>query len=361
MENPCNETDPITLEDLSGRPALEVFRLQTESGAIQCFDLEALVEWVKINPVNPLTNLAFTAEQLIRMVDQMNALHRQRRMRRKRAAGAPDTIQVFIEGFNGEKTTLVLFPEDTVEDIRDMIEDRLVIPIMHYRLVSSRGELRSGETVQSIGLQDLNQVHVMGMMGSVNRFSKMLTRVSSEDIYTIVSLLGDRLDLTSRAYRKLLQKKLREARQILLRKSANAQRPIMLRLLGIMFAMNEQQRNDPLVSYWTGALLLNDFTPEQRSQAFNVDVDNLLREQIEAAKLVTSAKDRMYYWTSLIAWDQDEYSESNEENDNNSEPMVLGVHMTCMGPGCTNVAKYWLAKTGEHVYCSAKCAKTYSI
>jgi ubiquitin len=70
-------------------------------------------------------------------------------------------MQVFIKTLTGKNITLEVNPEDTIERLKQKIQEREGIPPAEQRLIFSGKQLDDNKTIQNYNIQKDNTIHLV--------------------------------------------------------------------------------------------------------------------------------------------------------------------------------------------------------
>jgi ubiquitin len=70
-------------------------------------------------------------------------------------------MQVFVKTLTGKNITLEINPEDTIEQVKQKIQEREGIPPAEQRLIFSGKQLEDNKTVQDYNIQKDCTIHLV--------------------------------------------------------------------------------------------------------------------------------------------------------------------------------------------------------
>jgi ubiquitin len=70
-------------------------------------------------------------------------------------------MQVFVKALTGKNITLEVNPEDTIERLKQKIQEREGIPPSEQRLIFSGKQLEDNKTIQDYNIQKDTTIHLV--------------------------------------------------------------------------------------------------------------------------------------------------------------------------------------------------------
>ena len=78
-------------------------------------------------------------------------------------------MQIFVKTLQGETTTLDVTEDDTIDSIKEKLQDKKGIPSDQQRLIFSGKQLEDGKSLRDYGIQDGANIHmVLRLRGGAN-------------------------------------------------------------------------------------------------------------------------------------------------------------------------------------------------